>query len=239
MRGLAVCLSKGLRYDVEAKSAADHRRQVGTQDSQEQAGQPTQRDEASGVSTECGWHRYRSQRNLCRRAGGSGRTSRPQVRDFHWRSAPDGGMAGALWHHHGGDGIHWRLLDSRLRSAGAVRHPVMPDESAEHEERAGQAHGFSRVPVDPVFAFDGIVAFGVPAGRRSVCGAFPDASPQRSGGNGQPACAAHAESPHPDECAVPPCDLGHYRLDGVGDPGRHRSRRARSSSAGQVAGPPH
>ena len=30
-----------------------------------------------------------------------------------------------LWHHHGGDGIHRRLLDSGVRRTGAARHPAV------------------------------------------------------------------------------------------------------------------
>ena len=37
-------------------------------------------------------------------------------------------------------GVYWI---SRVRCAGATRHPAMFGESAEHEKRARQAHGFS------------------------------------------------------------------------------------------------
>ena len=65
----------------------------------------------------------------------------------------------------------------------------------------GKRTDFSRVPVDPAFAFAGITAFGLPPGWRGVRGPLADAVSQRSGGNGQPTCAAYAEGSHPDECS--------------------------------------
>ena len=121
-------------------------------------------------------HRYRSAGNLRRRTGGSGQPSRPQVRNLHRRSAPDGRMAGCLWRHHGGNGVYRRLLDSGLRRAGTTRHPAVPGESAEHEECAGKTDRLSRVSVDPASAFDGTFAFGLPAGGRGLLRTFADAA---------------------------------------------------------------
>src|SRR6202046_3524939 len=108
-------------------------------------------------------------------------------------------MAGPLRPYHGGHGIPPRVLDSGLRCAGTTRHSAVSRESAEYEECTGKTHRLSRVSVDPAFAFNGIAAFSFPAGWRSVRSTFVDAASQRSGGNGQPACAAHAKGPHPDE----------------------------------------
>lgn len=66
-----------------------------------------------------------------------------------------------------------------------------------------------------------------------------DAAPRRIGGAVQPACAAHAQSPDPDESADPSCDQRYYRPDGARHCGCALGGRKRCDGVGPTTRPAH
>src|SRR5664280_1783207 len=84
-------------------------------------------------------------------------------------------------------------------------------------------------------AFGGTVARLVSAGRCHLPNPLLAPSPRRLGGNGRPACAAHAEGAEPDESATASRAQRSDRAKRAGYAGRHSGWRTRPAGAGGTA----
>ena len=123
-------------------------------------------------------------------------------------------MAGELWRHHGGDGIHRGVLDSALRCAGATR----------GEALSGGRPGMKNVPgrrtdwhecqwLQFLHSVGLLRAAFRPDGE--VCAVRSLMRHRSDLVECQPTHSAHAQSADPDECADPSRDQRPHRVTGL------------------------
>src|SRR5579864_4060975 len=100
---------------------------------------------------------------------------------------------------HGGNGVHWRVLDSAVSDPGSQRFRSLSGQCALLEECSWPQERCLRLPVDSVFALGWIAEGQLPAGHGHLCGAFPMEASRESAADGLRAHPAYAEVTQPDE----------------------------------------
>src|ERR1700680_2160049 len=125
---------------------------------------------------------------------------------------------------HGGDGVHWRVLDSAVSDPGSKRVGSLSGQRALLEECSWPEERCLRLPVDSVSALGWIAESQLPPIHGHLCGAFTLETSSKSAADGLRAHHAYAEVAQPEESADPPCTERHHWSEWASDFGRDPGR---------------